>query len=161
VPPTVSNAISMGLNNVMLANVRLVMSSKQAKQHARSASISVLNAVPMTSENASNVVALALKIPKDSVSAVLRGASHARAPQSAPIASQVSSFRALSVLQGLRGRAWKAPPLSAPSASPTTISLRENVCMTQPATVTLRALRAPWVTTFLRVPRVNATFAPQ
>jgi hypothetical protein len=57
----------MGLNNVMLANVRLVMSSKQAKQHARSASISVLNAVPMTSENASNVVALALKILQGSV----------------------------------------------------------------------------------------------
>jgi hypothetical protein len=57
----------MELNNVMLANVRLVMSSKQAKQHARSASISVLNAVPMTSENASNVVAPALKILKGSV----------------------------------------------------------------------------------------------
>jgi hypothetical protein len=57
----------MGLENAILVNAKLVTFAKMDKQDAHSASISVPNAVPMTSEYASNVVGLALKILQGSV----------------------------------------------------------------------------------------------
>jgi hypothetical protein len=52
----------MGLEIAMQANVRQDMSSKQVKQLARFALISVLNAVQMILDRASNVVELVIKM---------------------------------------------------------------------------------------------------
>jgi hypothetical protein len=60
--PTVSNVILMGLENVMQVNVKQVTSSRQAKQLARFASISALNAVPMILTYASIVEKLDTKM---------------------------------------------------------------------------------------------------
>lgn len=57
----------MALESVMLVNVKLVTSNKQAKQHALSASINALSAVPMISESVSNVEELASKTLQVSV----------------------------------------------------------------------------------------------
>ena len=57
----------MVLESVMLVNVKLVTSSKQAKQRALSASISVLSAVPMISESVWNVEELVSKTLQVSV----------------------------------------------------------------------------------------------
>ena len=57
----------MVLESVMLVNVKLVTSSKQAKQRALFASISVLSAVPMILESVWNVEELASKTLQVSV----------------------------------------------------------------------------------------------
>ncbi len=98
----------MGLENVMQANVKQVMFSKQVKQLAHFASISVLSAVQMTLEHASNVEELDTKSLVKYVGAVLRDASNAQVLQSVLTASQVSSFPIRSVLRDLRGLVWKA-----------------------------------------------------
>ena len=51
----------MDLENAIQANVKQVMSSKQAKQLAHFASISVLIAIQMTLDNALNVGKLVIK----------------------------------------------------------------------------------------------------
>jgi hypothetical protein len=60
--PIASNVILMGLENVMQVNVKQVTSSRQAKQLARFASISALNAVPMILTYASIVEKLDTKM---------------------------------------------------------------------------------------------------
>ena len=55
----------------------------------------------------------------------------------------------------------KALPLSAPNALPTIISVEENALTTHLATVILHALLAVWDTTWMPVPRANASNAPQ
>ena len=57
----------MVLESVMLVNVKLVTSSKQAKQRALFASISVLSAVPMILESVWNVEELVSKTLQVSV----------------------------------------------------------------------------------------------
>jgi len=105
----------MGLENVMQVNVKQDMSSKQAKQLAHFASISVLNAVQMTLEHASNVEELDTKTLMVHVRVVLQDASNAQVLQSALTVSQVSSFPTRSVLRDLRGLVWKAQLVPVPN----------------------------------------------
>ena len=81
----------------MQVNVKQDMSSKQVKQLAHFVSISVLSAVQMTLEHASNVEELDTKTLMVYVRAVLRDASNAQVLQSVLTASQVPSFPTRSV----------------------------------------------------------------
>lgn len=87
----------MDQENVMQVNVKQDMSSKQVKQLAHFVSISVLSAVQMTLEHASNVEELDTKTLMVYVRAVLRDASNAQVLQSVLTASQVPSFPTRSV----------------------------------------------------------------
>jgi hypothetical protein len=105
----------MDQENVMQANVKQDMFSKQVKQLAHFASISVLSAVQMILEHASNVEELDTKTLMVYVRVALRDASNAQVLQSAPTVSQVSSFPTRSVLRDLRGLVWKAQLVPVPN----------------------------------------------
>lgn len=64
---TASDATSLELGNVTQDSAKKVISSKRAKQHALSASISALAAVPTTSEYVLIVFVLATKTLQDIV----------------------------------------------------------------------------------------------
>jgi hypothetical protein len=105
----------MDQENVMQANVKQDMFSKQVKQLAHFASISVLSAVQMILEHASNVEELDTKTLMVYVRVALRDASNAQVLQSAPTVSQVSSFPTRSVLRDLRGLVWKVQLVPVPN----------------------------------------------